>query len=439
MTESGSDPVQRVLDALTEAPPHRRLRVALSGGLDSTVLVHALAASGSRPEVVHVHHGLQPAANDFAEAARAHCRSLDLSFELRHVDAAPADGESPEAAAREARYRVLLQDLTEDDVLALAHHAGDRVETVLLQLLRGAGPAGLAGMPLLSDGPGPRLWRPLLGVARSCLEGYARAQGLDWVEDPTNSDLEVPRNHLRHVVLPTLSDRWPGLERTLGRSASHLADVDRLARSIARDDLSRTLRDGGLDTAALSALEPVRRVNLLRWWLRDVGLPVPDSRAMASLITQLDTPGDAEPRIAWPGCEVRRSGGVLYAGPPLPDPPGGSRRWDGRGQAVWPGLGRLSLEEAVGDGLAADRLVDRELELRFREGGERIRPPGRPTRRLKALFQEAGVPPWRRERTPLLFVDGELVAVPGIAVAEAWSAAPERPGRIPRWVPEHGL
>ena len=423
-------------------PGARGWWVAFSGGLDSRALLHALASARDELEAplgaVHVEHGLHPDAADWAADCRAFCASLDVPFEHLRVDARPGPGESPEAAARAARYRALREWLPEGHALLTAHHRDDQAETLLLQLLRGAGPHGLAAMPEQAAFGHGHLIRPLLGLGRSDLCQYAETAGLEWIEDPANRELRYDRNLLRHEILPRLARRWPAAAAVLARDAELQAEAAALLDDLAALDLAPAQGRvaGTLSVPALCCLTPRRRRNLLRHWLREQGLR-PPSRAVLRHIEcdMLEAEADAMPRVHWPEGEVRRFQDALYAMPPLPPAPDSATivPWDGGPLALPQAGGRLEVRRVTGQGLA-QRLLETGLEIRFRRGGERLRPAGSPHRRtLKHLLQEAGIPPWERERLPLVYSRDELVAVAGLWVAEGATARGEEPGLLLHW------
>lgn len=422
--------------ALRELPRGRSYWVAYSGGLDSTALLHAMAARrdrlGGPLRAVHVDHGLAAASAQWSRRCRAVCAQLEVPCTVLEVDAAHGPGESPEAAARRARYAALEGVVGVGEVLLTAQHRDDQAETVLLQLLRGAGPHGLAGMPADAPFGKGRLLRPLLGFGRDELRRYVERAGLDWVDDPSNSDTGFDRNLLRHRVMPVLAGRWPGLGRVLTRSAGHFAEAAALLDELADADgtLAGGTAPGTLSVDALGGLSSARRRNLLRHWLRGHGLPVPDTAHMARVEREALTPRpDAAPRIHWPGAEVRRYRDDLYALAPLPPVPERVVLWDPAEPLELPdGLGRLTARAVTGSGIRATACPD-GLAVAFRAGGERCRPVRRAhTRPLKKLFQEAAIPPWWRVRWPLLFAGETLAAVPGLWLCAAAAAGPGEAG-----------
>ena len=388
--------------------PRARVWVALSGGLDSTLLLHLLHEAGVPGlRALHVHHGLQTAADGWVRQVRAQCRELGVPLTVRRVRVDARHGGGPEAAAREARYAAFLSVLKPGDLLATAHHRDDQAETVLLRALRGTGIAGLAAMPALAAfGPG-RLWRPLLDCPRATLRAQAQSRGLHWIDDPHNHDSRYARSYLRSEVMPRLATHWPQAQTSLARLAQRAADSETLAATLAQLDLQMLRAGGGWSVAGLLALDPVRRRNALyHAWLAQAW-PAPAEARLARLDAEiLRARGDAQPLLRHEHGEVRRFRDVLYFLPHLPPPPAQSLTWPARRRTLLlpDGLGWLRLARAPGI----------PLQLRFARGGERLKPAGdRHTRSLKQLCQDAGIAPWVRARMPLLYAGEELLAIAG--------------------------
>ncbi len=432
-----------LLAELQRFPPAEIYWVAFSGGCDSLVLLHALAALGerlpARLRALHADHGLQPESAAWARDCQRQCEALKVPLEVMRLELAPVPGQSLEALAREARYLALAARLGPGDLLLTAHHQDDQAETLLLQLLRGSGVNGLAAMPRLAPlGPG-NLARPLLGFARREIEDYARGRGLVWIDDPSNRKLDFDRNYLRHQVIPQLRARWPGLGRSLARSARHCGEAQTLIDELARRDLAAARDEGGdrLRLEVLRALPAPRCRALLRHWIRNRGLPVPPTAALDRVLDEmLPAARDRCPEVKWSGGEVRRFRDGLYLLRPLPAlAPGWRRTWNGVTPLALPaGLGRLLLEPVAGRGIAVGRLRGAEFTVGFRQGGERCRPAGSAhSRRLKQLLHEAAVPPWERGRIPLLWLDGELAAVGDLWVCGGNTAEVGAFGLRPRW------
>ncbi len=415
--------------------------VAFSGGLDSSALLHAMSGlcdsnAGLGLRAVHVDHGLQTAAAAWAEACAAFCQAHNCPLTILRLGLDPAPGASVEAEARDARYAALAGILKAGEWLLTAHHRDDQMETVLIQLLRGAGVSGLAAMPARARLGAGWHGRPLLGFDRAELAAYAEQQGLSWVADPSNSATRYDRGWLRAKVLPQLRARWPQAAATVARSASHLAQATRLLAALAESDAAGLIDDGRLSIAGLRLLPRERQVNLLRFWIRAQGLGAPSAARFESILDDLiEARADAEPVVRWEAGELRRYRERLYAMHPLEQPPAGDLRFDPQaphGVELGSGLGRIALASSDQGGIDPDRA--RELVIRFRAGGESLRPhPGRPRKRLKKLCQEAGIVPWMRERLPLLCVGTRLLAVGDLWIDADQAVAPGTPALRPVW------
>lgn len=424
-----------------------RFVVALSGGLDSTVLLHALVASSvaERVEAIHVDHGLHHDSPKWRTHCRRICAALGVSFSDAEVQARALPGESQEEVARNARYARLREETIGGRTIVTGHHADDQLETVLLQLFRGAGPAGLAGMPSLVRFHHGWLCRPMLGFRRAELAAWALEEGFEWLEDPSNLELGYDRNYLRHQVLPAVVRRWPSAALSALRSARHCAEAVTLMEDLADADLDLVSSDGSPTVSALAGLRPARQRSLLRRWLAVSGLPVPGASQMESILSDVMTARrDAGPEVRWPGGAVRRYRDRLFA---IDDRTLEILAQESRIR-VWhvheplplgPGLGQLRLTPAEGRGLSPEWLEDGRLEVRSRGGGERMRPDGRGcTRSVKKLMQEAGIPPWWRRHIPLVWSGERLLCVADLWQAEeactesagAWRVAWENPPRL---------
>jgi tRNA(Ile)-lysidine synthase len=429
---------------LTRLPVAGHYCIAYSGGVDSHVLLHAMTrhagAAGARLTAVHVDHGLQLQSGDWAVHRRDVCAELGVSFVVLPVDARGGPGESPEAAARHARYRALADWLPPDAVLLTAQHRDDQAETLLLQLFRGAGPRGLAAMPGETQLGAGRLVRPLLHLGRTEIVAYARRHRLRWIEDPSNTDTRYDRNLLRRQLLPSIRQRWPGIDRVLARAAMLQADQAELAAALADIDLANCAvaqQPAQLEGEALHKVARARQRNLLRYWIAGNRLPVPSQALIDRILDDvLAARPDAGPVLRWPGAEVRRYRRRLYIMPPLPPAqPGLTLSWNPQRQpALAMPVGTLSAVPATGRGLRAT--LNTELQVGFRQGGEVVQPAGRGGHHaLKKLFQEWQVPEWQRARVPLLFRDGVLIAVAGYCVTEGFQAMPEESAFELHWQP----
>ena len=427
---------ERVLERLaaleSQAGQPTRYIIAFSGGLDSSVLAHALADADRPVVAVHIDHGLQEQSGEWSRHCEAFAASRGIGYRCRRVEVQLESGKGPEASARDARYAALHAELEQDDWLLSAHHQEDQAETLLLNLVRGTGPAGIAGIGALRRfGPG-WLVRPLLYFERSELKDYAEQHGIRWIDDPSNMDKRFDRNFLRHDILPRLKTRWPDIAARLQRSALHASEATSLLTDLARMDLEAL---GGraerLPVDPLLDLSRHRQKNLIRFALRANGLTVPTALQLDNILDEvLRARPDAQPEVRWPGGSARRHRSCLYLLPDelavrLPEGP-----ITGSQVKLGSGLGSLQFEPGAERGLNP-ALVGPRLRLQARKGGEKIRVDGQQhTKKLKKLLQEEGIVPWMRDRIPLVYSGDELVAVGDLWVAADSAASP---GVALRW------
>lgn len=420
----------RKLTALVPAFPSASLCVALSGGLDSVVLLTSLAVhqrKRTKLRAIHVHHGLHANADKWTEHCVTVAERLSVPLQTVRIKVARSRGTSLEAAAREARYEALANALTPGEYLLTAHHEDDQLETVLLQLMRGAGIAGLAAMPESTPFAQGMLVRPLLTRSRAELEAWAKANELTWVDDDTNANEEFDRNYLRHRVLPLIRTRWPGASRAVSRSARHAAEAKRLLDALARADVERASNGAALSVQSLRALAPDRRRNAVRYWIARAGHPLPDTSRLDEITTTLlAARDDANPSVAWNGTRIHRHADHLSLGnksesdAPLSATTAQNEEltWNWRASARIPLIGtsgELSLEADPHGPVDAEKLAD-VLTIRNRKGGERIRPKqGGRTKTLKSLLQESKTPLADRATLPLIYANETL-----IAIADKW-------------------
>ncbi len=435
-----AEPVARAAAACLERHVRQgeRLAAALSGGIDSVVLLHLLQDlsrhHGFRLSAIHVNHGLSPHADDWQAFCRSLCQSLGIPLEVAHVEVQDVAAAGLEAAARQARYAAFAS--VDADWLVLAHQRDDQAETLLFNLLRGAGLAGAAAMPVVRSFPdrtGPRILRPLLGASRAGVERYADERHLAWIEDESNLDVRHARNFLRRCILPQLRERLPGCDAALARAAAHFAEGDALLSQLAEIDARTALREGRILVAELGLLDEARARNLLRHVLKGAGMAMPDEARLREALRQAcHASADRRVSVDLGECTLHRYRGELWLlpKPTLPVATG----WHGEESLAW-GRDTLRFDRVQGGGIGMERLAGAAVSIRTRQGGERFRPDARrPRRELKKLLQEHGVPPWQRERLPLLWCGGELVWVPGIGIACAWQCRKGEAGLLPVWM-----
>ncbi len=407
--------------------------VGLSGGMDSVVLLHILHQLAPRfswrLSALHVHHGISPHADAWANFCSQLCAHYQIPLQVEQVDIEPLREHGIEAAARKLRHAAFAKQPC--DVVALAHHADDQVETLLLQLLRGAGVRGASAMPLLMRrANSPHVLRPLLHCSRREILAYANAQQLRWIEDESNADDSYPRNFLRHQVLPVLEERFPAYRNTLARSTAHFAEAGDLLNELAQQDAVGTIHAGTLSVAVLSALSPARAKNLLRYFLHSMGTSLPQAVQLDDMLQQLcSARDDANVCVSYGDWQVRRYQDRIHVLPALPE--FDSKlvlSWQGEAELAWPALS-ARLQFRLGQfketpSISMAKLRHAAVTLRLRQGGEALRPYlNGATRTLKNLLQEQQVPPWHRDRLPLLYCGDELVCVLGIAIAAEYQAA----------------
>jgi tRNA(Ile)-lysidine synthase len=436
-----------------------RLVAGLSGGIDSVVMLDLLrrAAAKMRFELaaLHVNHQINPAAAKWARFCGAYCRQLGIGLTVVKVNV-PRES-SLEAAARNARYAAFAR--LHADFVALAHNLDDQAETVLLQLLRGAGVKGVSAMPELRKDEGgrmkakgkpveeslhpssfslhPSILRPLLDITRAEIEAYARARKLRWVEDDSNADTGFDRNFLRHRLLPVIAERYPAYRKTLARASRNFAEAALLLDELARLDTPDTAPH--LKIADLRALTTARAKNALRYFLATHGVTMPNEARLAECVRQAQEPRATGIAIDLGAHELRRFGSELRVVRKTPVPAADfSRQWQGEARLALPEFGAtLLMKKSRGSGLSLAKLQTAPVTVRLRTGGERLRPDAkRPRRSLKNLLQEARLPPWLRARLPLLYCGDTLVYVPGIGIDTAFGAQSGEPAVEPQWQPD---
>ncbi len=411
--------------------PQKKYLIAYSGGLDSTALLHLLVTLREQDPTIlltaiHVNHHLSPNAEQWVQHCLQICSQLKVPCIIENVQAKSQIKESPEQAARDARYAALAQHLSSDTVLLTAHTQDDQAETVLLQLLRGSGVKGLSAMPLITPFAKSYLLRPLLATSRAELLSFVLEKNLLWIEDESNQQLRYDRNYIRHQIMPLLQKRWPEANKTLSRAASHCASADQLLVDLAEQDWSKCKGNqvNTLSCQKLLALTEARRFNVLRYWLQSLQFPLPSTIKLKKIQAEvLFASADAEPLLCWDEVEVRRYRDDLYA---LPI----AKLFENKVSIDWNLQSELKLPAKMGTLIATSQPnnglylpPNSKISIRFRTGGERCHPLGRSgSHPLKKLMQEWAIPPWQRDHVPLLFVENELVAVVGYCIAENWQA-----------------
>jgi tRNA(Ile)-lysidine synthase len=447
MRREPEDAIHRVHAAVAHSleahvAPGVPLAAGFSGGRDSAVLLDALAAvapfRAHTLTAIHVHHGLSANADAWARFCGERCAQIGVACVVRRVEVIRPPRASLEAVARRARHDALAEAARAAGapVVALAHHRNDQAETLLLQMLRGAGPHGLSAMSAWRQvDANLAWWRPLLDISRASIDAYARDRRLVYVDDESNADSRHARNAVRNSVLPALLAIAPQADTTLARAAVHQAEAARLLDELAQQDAHGELDGAMLRRDALVRLAPHRARNLLRWFLRCQGLPAPSTARLAAMLDQLrGARSDMAIRLAHAGVEIGVHRGRISLHPALPsrfDLP-----WGGESMLALP-HGTLVFGHADGAGIDETRLMGMPVRIRSRAGGERFQvAPDRPRRALKAILRDAGIPGWERFGLPLIFCGDALAAVAGVGVDPAFRTALGQPGVTVDWHPK---
>ncbi len=396
----------------------QHIYIAYSGGIDSHVLLHLCASFDNLKEkitAVYINHGLQSEAESWGRHCEKVCSGLGVKYLSLKANAQAAPGESPEEAARNARYSALKPLLAEDDLLLLAQHAEDQLESVLLQLFRGSGLKGLSGMPETMPFGKGLLLRPLLDISKTEILGYAQNHNLKWIEDPSNKQTHFDRNFLRNDIIPLLKQRWPSLGLTVPRSAAHCANAQSLLASLA-DKLLVDVFDKNNNTLNISGLKkyPLLQQQLvIRQWFQQLGLRMPSRDFVDRVLVQVVAAREgANPVLSTQVCSIRRYRDELYCLKATQKIPAFDLIWH-------PEEPLLKLTDEVAyqtvkssSGIPTVKWHNSKITVKSRVGGETLSLPGRCGHHsLKNLFQEAGIPPWVRGTIPLFYLDGKLAAV----------------------------
>ena len=407
---------------LQQYPDTGTVWVAYSGGLDSHVLLDSCAHIQTQcPQkefkAIHVHHGLQDSADTWAQHCQDQCEKYGIPCEIKQVSVSQKQGESVEEQARHARYTAFAECVQQGDILLIGQHADDQAETLLLQLMRGAGVAGLSAMPRydVQTLTNTLIIRPLLEYTREQLQQYAEQQGLQWIEDPSNQDPRFTRNFIRHQILPPLKQRWQTVSHTLSRAATHQAEAQQLLTELAGSDLQQCGDQQKLSCTALQKLSPARQRNLIRYWVKQAGYRAPSQVKLMQILHQMLTAEtDKNPYVDWENCQVQRYQQYIYILPQFPTPNPQPILWQLGTELTLP-YGALHCADTHTGGIDRELLKDKSLTIRFRQGKEKILLRGQ-HKLVKKLLNNAHIPPWERALLPLIYHGEQLVAIPEIGI-----------------------
>ena len=413
--------------------------VALSGGVDSIVILHALSQLKTKLKLklnaIHIHHDLSPNADDWLTFCYNECKKLSITIKTDKINIKQDLSMGIEAAARKSRYQAL--EAYRKDILVLGHHQNDQAETLLLQLFRGSGLNGLAAMPTFDQER--FIWRPLLRINREIIEDYAKENNLNFIEDESNNNLHFDRNFLRKEILPLIKSRYPDIINTISRSSENIAEGLNLHKAIAKEDanLYFSKNKERLSLTMLKVLEKERVVNLIRWWLDVNKQLMPSKKTMSELYKQIkDVKKDALLNIDISesiSIKAYRDELFLVEKQIKIDPY--ELIWRGEEVVELPGNSKLIFKRSVGAGFSLSKIGSKTLTIQNRNGGESFKPKNnQPTRTLKYLLQTSNIPPWKRQLMPLVFSENELVAVPDFGVHYKFQTDKEEDGWDINWV-----
>ena len=430
---------QSFQDNLKQDSADLEILLGFSGGLDSCVLLHLLTNMQTqlhfKLKVIHVHHGLNPSADDWLNFCKKKCKLLDIDFYNVKVKINKKSSLGIEGEARELRYEAIKQK--QKDIVALGHHQNDQAETLLLQLLRGSGLKGLAGMSEFDEKR--KFWRPMLNIKKELLEKYASENNIEYIEDESNEDINFDRNFIRKKVLPLIESRYPASIETISRSASNISEGHHLNELLALDDSKNIMSDDGsyLFINDLKKLPRVRVINLIRWWLSFNNQLMPSKKNIVELYKQVvfikkDT--SLNLKIS-EEASIRAHNNKLFIGNFNIKPDTFDLKWSGQEELNLPNKKKLQFIKIEEGGLSLSKLGVKTLNVRSRVGGEKLKPfSDQPSRNLKYLFQAADIPIWERDQVPLIFAKNELVAVPNIAVHHKYQSSIGEEGYQINWL-----
>ena len=430
---------QSFLENLKQDNSNLEILMGFSGGLDSSVLIHLLsqmrAKLNFKLKAIHVHHGLSSSADDWLNFCKEKCKLLDIEFYSEKVKINEKTSLGIEGEARKLRYKAIKE--TQKDIVALGHHQNDQAETLMLQLLRGAGLKGLAAMPEFDSKR--KFWRPLLNIKKDTLEKYAKDKKIEYIEDESNQDINFDRNFIRKKVLPLIESRYPSSIETMSRSAINISEGHHLNELVALDDSKSVMSDDGkyLFITDLKSLPKIRAINLIRWWLSFNNLLMPSRRNIDELYKQIllikrDT--SLNLKIS-DDASIRAYNNKLFIVSLDINPSKFDLKWSGQEELYLPNKTKLQFIKIKEGGLSLSKLGVKTLRVRSRAGGEKLKPfSDQPSRSLKYLFQTADIPIWERGQIPLIFAKNQLVAVPNLAIQHKYKSIKGEEGYQINWL-----
>jgi tRNA(Ile)-lysidine synthase len=412
---------QSFQDYLKQNKPNLEILLGFSGGLDSCVLLHLLANMQTQLDfklkAIHVHHGLNSSADEWLNFCKEKCKLLEIELYDVKVRINEKRSLGIEGEARKLRYEAIKKK--QKGVVALGHHQNDQAETLMLQLLRGSGLKGLAGMPEFDEKR--KFWRPMLNIKKELLEKYASENNIEYIKDESNEDINFDRNFIRKKVLPLIESRYPSSIETISRSARNISEGHQINELLALDDSKNVMSvDGGhLLIENLIKLSNLRAINLIRWWLSFNDLLMPSKKNVEELLRQVKLiKKDTSLNLKISNDRaIRAFGDKLFIVSMMSNLSSYHFKWSGQEEIELPNKSKLHFVKTKKGGLSLSKLGVNTLDIKGRTGGEKLKPlPDQPSRSLKYLFQKADIPHWERDQFPLVYANEKLVAVPNLGI-----------------------
>ena len=431
---------QSFQDNLKQNNTNLEILLGFSGGLDSCVLLNLLANMQSQLQfklkAIHIHHGLSSSADDWLNFCKEKCKFLDVEFYDVKVKINEKGSLGIEGEARELRYKEIIKK-QKKGIVALGHHQNDQAETLMLQLLRGSGLKGLAGMPEFDEKR--KFWRPMLNIKKELLEKYASENNIEYIEDESNEDVNFDRNFIRKKVLPLIESRYPASIETISRSATNISEGHQINELLALDDSKNIMSDDGsyLLISDLNKLSNLRAINLIRWWLSFNNLLMPSKKNIEEVFRQVKhIKKDTSLNLKISDDQsIRAFGNKLFIVSMMNKFSSYYFKWAGQEEIELPNKSKLYFVKTKRGGLSLTKFGEKSLYIKNRSGGEKLKPfPDQPSRSLKHLFQKADIPHWERDQVPLIFANEQLVAVPNLGVQFEYQSKVGEVGYQIKWL-----
>ena len=416
-----------------------KFTIALSGGVDSMVLLDLLSKAKRSSDVIkaiHINHNLHESSKEWVDFAKDACKKYKLPLIIESINP-KQEGFGLEAEAREQRYKKFKEIILDNECLLTAHHLDDQIETMLFRIFRGTGLDGLRSIRKKAKFGKGLLCRPLINIPREAIEQYAKLNDIKWIEDPSNKNIDFDRNYLRNNIVPSIKKRWPNAQKTITRHSSLAENNQKLLHELAKEDIGEIEKFNVLDIGILSNKSSLRINNIFRFMILKNKMGIPSLKVLENGIETLINAKSDSPIITWDGFSIRRYKDTLYFFNP-----------DLKQDEIRPLKMKWFIDETInlggnrgsiqarfikGQGIALNK-CPKSLEIKYRKGGEQIKPSGHKiTKSLKNLFQENNVLPWVRDQIPLFYLDEELISVGDLWFNQDYKAKEQEDGFLISW------